>query len=67
MDYRMFQRKYLLGCLQGDRVQPDYHLTHIVFLFFSVSFSQSLVFPWRLCSKASQNILDIVGLSQAEA
>ena len=32
----------------------------------SVSFSQILVFPGRLCSKACQHILDIVGLSQAE-
>ena len=48
MDYRMFQRKYLLGC------------------FFSVSVSQSIVFSGRLCSKASQHILDIVGLSQIE-
>ena len=35
-------------------------------LFFSVSFSQILVFPGRLCSKACQHILDIVGLIQAE-
>ena len=33
------------------------------FLLFSVSFSQILVFPGRLCLKACQ---DIVGLSQAE-
>ena len=50
----------------GNRVQPDYHFIHIFFLFFSVSFSQSLVLPGRLCSKASQHTLDIVGLSQAE-
>ena len=36
------------------------------FLFFSVSFSQILVFPGRPCSKACEHILDIVGLSQAE-
>ena len=36
------------------------------FLFFSVSFNQGLVFPSRLCSKACQHLLDIVGLSQAE-
>ena len=36
------------------------------FLFFSVSFNQSLVFPGRLCSEAFQHILDIVGLSQAK-
>ena len=51
----------------GNRVKPDYHFTCIVFcFFFSVSFSQILVFPGRLCSKACQHILDIVGLSQAE-
>ena len=37
-----------------------------VFLFFSVSFNQSLVFPGRLCSKACPHISDIVGLSQAD-
>ena len=65
MDYRTFQRKYLFGCL-GNRVKPDYHFIRIVFLLFSVSFSQILVFPGRLCLKACQHILDIVGLSQAE-
>ena len=36
------------------------------FLFFSVFFfNQSIVFPSRVCSKACQHILDIVGLSQA--
>ena len=50
----------------GNGVKPDYHFICIVFLFFSVSFSQILVFPDRLCSKACQHILDIVGLSQAE-
>ena len=51
----------------GNRVKPDYHFIPIVFLFFfSVSFSQILVFPGKLCSKACQHILDIVGLSQAE-
>ena len=44
----------------GNRVLPDYH-----FFFFSVSFSQSLVLPSRICSKPFQHILDIVGLSQA--
>ena len=48
-----------------DRVKRDYHFIRIV-LFFSVSFSQILVFPSRLCSKGCQHILDIVGLSQAE-
>ena len=50
----------------SNRVKPDYHFIHIVLLFFSVSFSQILVFPGRLCSRACQHILDIVGLSQAE-
>ena len=36
------------------------------FLLFSVSFSQTLVFPSRQCSKACQHILDIVGPNQAE-
>ena len=47
-----------------NRVKPDYHFIRIVFLLFSVSFSQILVFPGRLCLKACQDILDIVGLSQ---
>ena len=52
----------------GNRVTTRPSLYHIVFycFFFSVSFNQSLVFPSRLCSKACQHILDIVGLSQAE-
>ena len=76
MDYHMFRRKYLQldamgarGCLKatvGNRVKPDYYFTSTVFLFFSVSFSQILVFPSRLCSKACQHILDIVGLSHVE-
>ena len=49
----------------GNRVKPDYHFISIV-LFFSVSFSQILVFSGRLCSKACQHILDIVGLSKAK-
>ena len=49
----------------SNRIKPDYHFIRIVFLF-SVSFSQILVFPGRLCLKARQNIVDIVGLSQAE-
>ena len=45
-----------------NRVKPDYHFTCIgfcFFLFLSVSFSQFVVFPGRLCSKACQHILDI--------
>ena len=52
-----------------NRVKPDYHFICIVFVlfcFFPVSFSQILVFPSRLCSKACQHIFDIVGLRQAE-
>ena len=55
-----------LKATADNRVKPDYHFIHIVFfLLFSVSFSQILVFPGRLCLKACQHILDIVGLSQA--
>ena len=50
----------------GNRVKPGYHFICIVLLFFSVSFSQILVFSGRLCSKACQHILDIVGISQGE-
>ena len=50
----------------GNKVKPYYHLIRIVFLLFSVSFSQIPVFPCRLCSKACQHISDIVGVSQAE-
>ena len=32
----------------GNRVKPDYHFIRIVFLFFSVSFSQILAFLGRL-------------------
>ena len=56
----------VLKATVGNRVQPDYRFIQIVFLFFSVSLNQSLVFSGSLCSKASQHILDIVGLSQAE-
>ena len=75
MDYRTFRRKYLPGCLGklgglkatvGNRVTTRISLYPHVYLFFSVSFNQSLAFPSRLCSKACQHILDIVGLSQAE-
>ena len=64
MDYHMFRRKYLLEMLReargglkatvGNRVKLDYHFIRIVFLLFSVSFSQISVFPCRLCSKACQ-------------
>ena len=77
MDYHIFRREYLLtwmlrearGGLKAtvdNRVEPDYHFICIVFLLFSVSFSQIPVSPCRLCSKVCQHILDIVGLSQAD-
>ena len=50
----------------GKRVTTLILLYPHSFLLLSVSFSQSLVFPSRLCSKPLQHILDIVGLSQAE-
>ena len=50
----------------GNRVTTRLSLYLHSFLFFFVSFNQSLGFPSRLCSKACQIILDIVGLSQAE-
>ena len=50
----------------GDRVTAILSLYHIDFLFLSVSLKMNLVFPSRLCSKACQHILDIVGLSQAQ-
>ena len=49
-----------------NKVKPDCHFIRIVFLLFFVSFSQILVFPGRLCLKARQHILEIVGLSRAE-
>ena len=51
MNYRLFPRKYLLGCLGYPHS----------FLVLSVSFSHGVVFPARLCSKPFQHI-DIVGL-----
>ena len=50
----------------GNRVTTRLSLHQHSFLFFSVAFNHSLVFPSRLCSKACQDILDIVGLRQAE-
>ena len=51
----------------GNRVTTCLSLYPHRFLFFPVSFSHIiLVFPGRLCSKACQHILDIVGLSQVE-
>ena len=73
-NYRLFRRKYLLGCLGklgevSKQLQlKDNNLTITLskhFLLLSVSFSQSVVFPARLCSKPFQHI-DIVGPSQAE-
>ena len=75
-DYRMFRKKILtwklrearrgLKAIISNRVtaRPSLHLHS--FLFFFVSFNQSLVFPGsRLCSKACQHKLNIMGLSQA--
>ena len=50
----------------GNRVTTRLSFYPHSFLFFSVSFNQSLLFPNRLCSKACQHILDVVGLRQAE-
>ena len=47
----------------GNRVTTRLSLYPHSFLFFSVPFNQGVVFPSRLCSKACQHILDIVGLS----
>ena len=57
------------GCLKvtvGNRVTTRLSFYPHSFLFFSVSFDQRLVFPSRLCSKARQYILDIMGQSQVE-
>ena len=73
MDYRLFQRKYLLGCpgklrevskQQQVRVATLLSLYPHSFLLLAVAFSQSHVLPDKLCSKPFQHILDIVGLSQ---
>ena len=50
----------------GNRLTTRLSLYPHSFLFFSVSFNQSFVFPSRLCSKACQHILNTEGLSQAE-
>ena len=50
----------------GNRVTTRLSLYPHNFMFFSVSFDQSLVFPSRLCSEACEHILDYMGLSQAE-
>ena len=72
----MFRRKYLdmlrearggLKATAGNRVTTRLSFYNPQsFLFFFVSFNQSLVFPSRLCSKACQRILDTGGLSQAD-
>ena len=72
----MFRRKILTWMLReakgGLKATADNRVTNRIsiyphsFLLYFVSFNQSLVFPGRLCSKACQHILDIVGLSQAE-
>ena len=62
----MWEARGGLKATVGNRVKPDYHCIRIVFLLFSVSFSQIPMFPSRLCSKACQHISDIVGLSHSE-
>ena len=56
----------VLNATVSNRVTTWLSLYANSILFFSVSFSQSLVFPVRLCSKACHHILDIAGLCQAE-
>ena len=64
-----------LKAIAGERLTTLLPLYPYRFLLLSVSFSQSVVFPARLCSKPSQQIdivdllsqhIDIVDLSQAE-
>ena len=50
----------------GNKVRTRLSLYLYSCLFFSVSLNLCLVSPSRLCSKACQHILDILGLSQAE-
>ena len=50
----------------GNRVTTRLSLYPHNFLFFSVSFNQSLVFSSMLCSKAWHHILDFAGPSEAE-
>ena len=54
-----------LKAIAGKRLTTLLSLYQHSFLLLSASFSQSVVFPARLCSKPFQHI-DIVGLSQAE-
>ena len=55
------QTKWIFKAIVGNRVTTDYHFMHIVFLFFSVSFNESIVFHALL-----KRLPGIVGLSQAE-
>ena len=54
-----------LKAIAGKRLTTLLSLCPHSFLLLSVSFSQSVVFPARLCSKPFQH-MDIVGLRQAE-
>ena len=75
IDYRLLRRKYLLECpgkpgevskqIASKRLTILLSLYSYSFLLLSVSFSQSLVLPCRLCSEPFQHT-DIVGLSQAK-
>ena len=54
-----------LKAIADKRLTTLLSLYPLSFLLLSVSFSQSVVFPARLCSKPFQHI-DTVGVSQAE-
>ena len=55
-----------LKAIVGNRVTTRLTLYLHSFLFFFISYNQSLVFSGRLCSIACQHILGTVDLSQAE-
>ena len=66
LTWMLKEARGVLNATVGNSVTTRLSLYLHRFSFFSVSFSQNLVFPGRLCSKACQHILDVVGLSQAE-
>ena len=61
MDYHMFRRKYLLGCLGkleevlkatvDNRVKPGYHFIRIVFLVIFCFFQLDSCVPWKAMLK----------------
>ena len=63
LTWKFSEAREVLKATVGNRVTAWLSLYPHSFLFFSVSFSQRLVFPDKLCSKACQHILEIVGLS----